>query len=167
MVAPHERADWPFFRCSPTTLFLKPENMLQAIQTLEKTEYHVCHIDCSSDASFLASVVRELKWEAQFGYCPDVLNLDALNDAVRSEPFDTADDTVVVLNDFQKLWDREERQGFHVLDIFTCASRDYLLYGKRLLTFVHVSNPRFETPQLGSLPAWWNAREWFHKDRGI
>lgn len=167
MVAPHERADWPFLQCSPKTLFLESKNILQAIQTLEKIGYHVCQIDCSSDASFLTSVVRELKWDAQFGYCPDELNLEALNDAVRSEPFDTADDTVVVLNEFQKLWDRDERQGFHVLDIFTSASRDYLLFGKRLLTFVHVSDPRFETQKLGALPTWWNGREWFHKDRGI
>ena len=167
MVAPHERADWPFLQCSPTTLFLKSDDMLQAIQTFEEIEYHVCSFDCSSDASFLASAVRELNWESRFRYCPDVLNLDALNDAVRSEPFDTYDNVVVVLKDFQKLWNRDEHQGFHVLDIFTSASRDYLLLGKRLLTFVHVSDPRFETQKLGALPAWWNGREWFHKDQGI
>ena len=166
MGVPHERADWPFLQCSPTTLFLKPEVMQQAIQAMEKIEYHICNIDCSSDASFLASVVRELKWESQFGYCPDVLSLDALNDAVRSEPFDTASDAVVALNDFQKLWDRDERQGLHVLDIFTGASRDYLLFGKRLLTFVHVSDPGFETKKLGALSAWWNGHERFRNDQG-
>jgi hypothetical protein len=160
-------ADWPFLQKGPTTLFKSHKFLEDAVSSLTGAGYAVHHIDCSTDDKCLRSLSENLRWKHQFGYEPEKLNLDALNDAVRGEPFASSDRAVIVFNQFQGFWNRDKSTAFHVLDIFASASRNYLIFGKRLLSFVKVSNPNFHIDALGASPANWNSREWLHKDRGL
>lgn len=160
-------ADWRFLQNGPTTLFKSQKFLEVAVSSLTVAGYAVHHIDCSRDDKLLRSLSENLRWKHQFGYEPEKLNLDALNDAVSGEPFDSSDRAVIVFNQFQGFWKRDKSTAFRVLDIFASASRDYLIFGKRLLSFVKVSNPKFHIDALGATPANWNSREWLNKDRGL
>jgi len=161
------QADWPFLQNGPTTLFKSQAILDDAISKLSGTGYTIHRIDCSTDSNFLLSLIENLRWQQQFGFLPKSLNLDALNDAVRDEPFDSSDKAVVIFDQFQGFWNRDKATAFQVLDIFASASRDYLIFGKRLLSFVKVSNPSFQIDALGATPANWNSREWLNKDKGL
>jgi len=159
--------DWPFLQNGPTTLFKSQKVLEDATTRLKSSGYAVHHIDCSNDDKLLCSFIETLRWRHQFGYVPETLILNALNDAVRDEPFETSDKAVMVFDQFQGFWKRDKSTAFHVLDIFASASRDYLIFGKRLLSFVKVSNSAFKIDALGATPANWNDREWLNKDRGL
>ena len=159
--------DWPFLQNGPTTLFKSQKILDEAVSNLKGMGYVVHHIDCSRDDKFLSSLIDSLRWQQQFGYVPKSLNLNALNDAVRGEPFDTSDYAVMVFDQFQGFWKRDKATAFQILDIFASASRDYLIFGKRLLSFVKTSNPSFHIDALGATPANWNSREWLNKDREL
>ncbi|MEO9649371.1 MAG: barstar family protein [Roseobacter sp.] len=161
------QVDWPFLQNGPTTLFKSQDILDDAVSKLKGADYKVLRIDCSHDDKFLSSLTEHLRWQHQFGYVPESLNLDALNDALRGEPFDSSDRAVVIFDQFQGYWKRDKATAFQVLDIFASAARDYLIFGKRLLSFVKVSNPSFHIDALGATPTNWNSREWLNKDRGL
>ncbi|MEP1695636.1 MAG: barstar family protein [Paracoccaceae bacterium] len=161
------QVDWPFLKNGPTTLFMSQDILDDAICKLSGTGYTIHRIDCSTDNNFLLSLIESLCWQRQFGYLPKSLNLDALNDAVRGEPFDSSDRAVIVFDQFQGYWKRDKATAFQVLDIFASASRDYLIFGKCLLSFVKVSNPNFHIDALGATSTNWNNRELLNKDRGL
>lgn len=54
-----------------------------------------------------------------------------------------------------------------VLDIFACASRRFLLTGRRLMTLAQSDDPRIHFERLGGASTQWNTREWLNKNRGL
>ena len=159
--------DWSFIQNGATNLFLRPEVMEDAVEKVKRQGYRVYRFDCATDAQFVREMTRNLAWEKHFGYRPDAIGLDSFNDALRYEPFESTDRAVLVLSRFTGFWKRDKARGWDVLDILECASRDYLLWGKRILVFVQVSNPKFQAQGLGGRDARWNPREWLLKDRGL
>ena len=161
------KPDWHFMQNGPTTLFKSQKLFEDATEDMRDLGYLILNIDCETDEKVLASFVDGLHWQNQFGYRPEELNLDALNDAVRGEPFDSCDRAVVAFDHFQGFWKRDQDTAFAVLDIFASASRSYLIFGKRLLSFIKVSDPNIHIDGLGATAAIWNDKEWLNKDRGL
>jgi hypothetical protein len=160
-------SDWPYLQNAATNLFLPLKVLDDAIETIVAAGYSVVRLNCATDQTLLESLVHGLKWKEQFGYTPSALNLDALNDAVRGEPFNTTDQGLIVLERFSGYWKRGKHLAFNVLDIFETNTRHYLLHGKRLLIFVKVSDPRFHVEGFGGVAAQWNPKERYHKDRDL
>ncbi len=162
-----QRADWPFIQNGAVTLFLKEKVLDEAVQTMIREGYAVHHIDCGTEAGMMRDFSRALRWNEQFGYEPEQLNLNALNDAVCCEPCEERPRIVLVLNRFAGFLKWGKESAHEVLDIIEYQSRNHLLFGERLLAFVRINDPNFRTEKLGGRPAIWNRAEWFMKSRGI
>lgn len=152
-------------RCA-VTLFLNPDIIDQAIKDLRGGGYLVKEVDCREE-SFLPDLAKALHWEEQFGYVPTHLNLDALNDALCGFPGRDETQVALVFRNYQMLQKRDAFRAHGMLDIIECHSRDCLLCGRRLITFVHTDDPRTDIRDLGARDANWNRDEWSHASRGL
>ena len=54
-----------------------------------------------------------------------------------------------------------------VLDVLAHASRDNLLFGRRLLVLLHSHDPRIQFELVGCMSVSWNPREWLNSTRGL
>ena len=159
--------DWPFLQNGSTTLFLKRPVLGAAIATMENIGYRSCFIDCASEPSMVADISRALLWREQFGYEPECLKLDAFNDALRGMPNADHPKVLLVLTSYDAFRERAQETAYAVLDLLECSARNALLFGYRLLTFVHTDNPQLHLDGLGGRHACWNSKEWLMADRGI
>ena len=162
-----KRADWPFVQNGAVTLFLKQTILDAAIATMTREGYTVYQIDCGTEAKMVEDLANALHWVEQFGYTPDRLGLDALNDALRGEPCEERPKLLLVLKRFSGFRKRSKETAQKVLDIIEYQSRNHLLFGQRLLAFVHSNDPRFNIEGLGGRVAQWNKQEWLMKSRGV
>ena len=80
------RPDWPFIQNGAVTLFRKQSILDAATLVLSGDGYRVHQIDCGTETSMMRDLSIALFWDEKFGYQPDHLNLNALNDALRYEP---------------------------------------------------------------------------------
>jgi len=167
LTAPHDSADWPFIQNGAVTLFLKQPVLESAVKMVSSEGYAVHQIDCETDEVMLQNLTVALRWQEQFGYAPTVLNLDALNDALRGMPCDDCPSVVLVLTHFQAFCQRNEDAAHAVLDIIESQSRDHLLFGRKLLAFVHTTDPVTYIENLGGRVAQWNPEEWLMQSRGV
>jgi hypothetical protein len=154
-----DRADWRFLKTGPVQLFRSDEVLDQALRDLGELEYLPLRWNLESDDGFRRAVSKQLKWQAQFGYVDWTGNLDALNDGLRAEPFGSSDRSVIVLENFDRLRERDSLYAFKLLDVLAMASWHYMLFGKALLCFVHTNDPDLETPKLAGRAASWNDKE--------
>lgn len=162
---PDQEPDWPFLQQGPVTL-VRSANVLQdALTRLRSSGYRTYDIDGSSDAACAASFAKALHWEAKFGYVPEALNLDALNDAFYHDPAHDADRTLLVFRNFDSLRKRSRATAHGILDVFTHNEREHLIYGLRLLCFVQTSDPDLRIDGLGGRSAHWNSEEWQDRKR--
>ena len=115
----------------------------------------------------LQDLTVTLCWQKQFGYAPTALNLDALNDALRGIPCDDCPNVVLVLTRFHAFCQRNEKAAHAVLDLIESQSRDHLLFGRKLLAFVHTTDPGTHIENLGGRVAKWNPEEWLMQSRGV
>lgn len=153
-------ADWPFLRDGPVTLFRSPDVLDDAVTCLRAAGYRVHEIDCSSDAACAASFATALHWAAKFGYVPQRVNLDALNDAMWPDPAHDAERSVLVLRAFDSLRKRSKATAHGILDVIACNERTHLIHGRRLLCFVQTTHPGLKIKDLGGRSAQWNTKEW-------
>jgi hypothetical protein len=98
---------------------------------------------------FIDEMSTALKWREQFGYEPWSGGLDAFNDALRGEPFDTNDDSAICIENFHMLVADNETFARGLLDIIEHQSRHYLLFGKRLIALIHTQDKSFRCEALG------------------
>src|SRR5262245_13543016 len=95
------RSDWPLLQNGAITLYWRIELFEAAINSLNKLSYRVLRLRFNEPQKFMVDISEALKWRQQFGYEPWTGNLDALNDAFRYEPFDSADDSAFCIENFQ------------------------------------------------------------------
>lgn len=94
-------------------------------------------------------------------------NLDAFNDCL-SDIVPSNEGFVLVFKNFDKFNERDKDTAFHVLDIIQNNSWRLLVENqKKLMAFVHTSDPRLEIQPVGALPVLWNNEEWLNKSRAI
>ncbi|WP_337185549.1 hypothetical protein [Phenylobacterium sp.] len=161
------RADWPFLKDGPVTLFWRPALFDAAKADLRALGYLLPEITCRSEEQFILALSEALGWKALFGYEPWTGNLNALDDAFWSWGFGEARDVALCLGDFHVLA-REGRGEFAgcLLDIIARAHRRYLLRGRRLLALVQTNDATYSCDGLGATDAHWNDREWLNVRRG-
>jgi hypothetical protein len=92
-------------------------------------------------------------------------NLDALNDALRYLEVDPQSGLVFCFVRYDLLRTASPELADGVLDMIERNSRDYLLYGRRLLALLQSDDPTIQFHPLGGRSATWNRREWLNKDR--
>ena len=108
-----------------------------------------------------------LKWKEQFGYYPWTGNLDALNDGLRGQPFDSADNATIAIENFDALIKSEKHLSLVLLDLLERHSRNYLLFGKRLIGLIQTNNPKIHFESIGGTSAQWNRDESLDSSRGL
>ena len=162
-----DRADWPLLQNGAINVYLKPSLFEQAISDLHALEYRIIRLAFESQRQFEAELSLALKWQEQFGYSPWNGNLDALNDGFRDEPLSSSDNTALCIENFQAYVREDEQAATGLLDIVESTSRDYLLFGKRLIALIQTNDPRFVRTGLGQRSTNWNPSEWFDSARGI
>jgi hypothetical protein len=163
---PDLASDWPYVRHGAVTLFKDRGVLADAVALMRAEGYSDHHIDCCTDGSLIASLAAALEWQRHFGYVPDRLNLDALNDALASVPNAEMPRVVLVLERFEDFWQRDREVAIAVLDIIEDQSRLHLLFDNRLVAFVRTSDPALHVENLGGRAAQWNPKEWPMTSRG-
>lgn len=159
--------DYRHLRDGPVILFRRKPVLEAAIAALAPAGYRAIRLPCADGAeAFRLHMTAALKWQAQFGYAPWTGSLDALNDALRAEPRDSSRNTVICIEDFHRLHAADPDRAVAMLDIMASASRQYLLFGARLLIFVQTDDGDFHARSLGGTAAIWNPAEWLISDRG-
>lgn len=161
------RADWHLLKSGPITLFKRKDLFEASISDLKQLGYLVLRVRFSTMDAFYRDVSACLKWREQFGYDQWNGNLDALNDGFRDQPFEAATESVFCIEDFHRLVAADRPLAHEVLDIIALQSRNYLLFGKRLVGLIQTSDEKFNTGPLGGAQANWNKDEWLNKNRGV
>ncbi len=162
-----ERADWELLRHGAVTLFWKPDVYQKQISSLKELGYNVLDLNYENIGKFHTDVSSALKWKEQFGYAPWTGSLDALNDGLRGEPIDSSKDTAFCIRNFHKCVKDEPKWSKIFLDVLASNSRDYLLYGCRLVVLIQTDDAQFYSDSLGGQKAKWNKFEWLNSARGL
>jgi len=162
-----ERADWQLLRDGAVTLFWNKDIFHKAMNSLRDLDYRILELPYETMPKFCESVSNSLKWKQQFGYTPWTGNLDALNDGIRGEPSASSDDTAICLSGFHNMVRDDSEWATALLDILEYQSRNYLLFGQRLIILVQTDNPNYQCKKIGGRQVQWNHEEWFDKSRGI
>lgn len=164
-----ERLDWELLQDSAVTLFWRRELFDATIAWLNDQKYAVHVVDCQSLEQFQAEMTRILQFQKNFGYEPWSGNLDALNDAFRHLDFSNQTGIAFGLLRIDRLMNsKSNRDWIHgVLDTIEGHSRDYLLFGERLICLAQSDDARVHFEPLGGRAPQWNRAEWFNKSRGL
>lgn len=162
-----ERADWPLLQNRAVNLFWNMEIYKGAIVSLEELGYRTIKLRFENAAKFTNDVSEALKWKQQFGYEPLDGDLNALNDGLRGQPFYSADDSAICIENFNLFAKQNKHDSSAFLNILERTSRNYLLFGKRLIALIQTTDPRYRCDNIGGTYADWNEAEWFNWNRGL
>ena len=161
----HSRADYRLMQNSSVVRFWRKQIYQDAISDLDQLGYRILQLTFKSFDQFTQDMSEALKWQDQFGHSPWGGDLDALNDGLRGEPFHSADDNAICIQDFHLLVAFDADYAWNILDILECQSRDYLMFGKRLIALVQTNDKAYAPDRVGSRLAQWNEREWYTLSR--
>jgi hypothetical protein len=161
------RADLRLLARGAVTLFWRQELFDATILELETLGYNIMQFKFETSEQFQNELSTALKWEDQFGYHPWTGNLDALNDGMYSEAAGQAKDNAICINDFDVAVRENAHWASEVLDVFAVHSRNYLLFGRRLICLVRTNDPKYECKPLGGRPPFWTDAEWSNRARGL
>jgi len=162
-----DRGDYRLLQNSSVVLYFSRDIFRSDRDMLARYGYRILEISCADMATFRKDISRALNWRAQFGYDEWTGNFDALRDGFSEEPHGSADDNVLVIEGFQTIVAADPEFAKNVLDIVERASRDALLFGKRLIALVRTDDPRYSCDGIGGTSAEWNPAEWQNSARGL
>jgi hypothetical protein len=162
-----DRLDWHLMQNGAVTLYFQTDILEGDLAWLGERGYRIQTIDCQELPAFYRQVSITFQFKENFGYDDWTGNLDALNDAFRCLDIDSEAGLVLCFLRYDLLKAANPHVAQGVLDIIEWHSRDYLLFGRRLLALVQSDDPRIQFGPLGARPAQWNRREWFDKNRGL
>jgi hypothetical protein len=146
------RADGPLLCNGAVNLFSRRQNYAAAVAALDGLGYRMLIFRCGPEY-FIDEMSVTVKWREHFGYEPWSGGLDAFNDTLHGEPFDTADDSAICIKNFHMLVADDEDFARGLLDIIEHQSRHYLLFGKRLIALIHTQDKSFRCEGLGGRTA--------------
>lgn len=149
------RYDFQLLQNGAVNLYWRMELFRAAIDELRALDYKILDLRFDNEQQFQQDLSDALKWEESFGYGPWSGNLDGLDDGLREEPFNSSDDSVLAISNYDALAESDERLSRELLDMIECHSRDYLLFGKRLIGLIQTNDPKFECVGIGGTRAWW------------
>jgi len=166
-VEPYEsRADWPFLKSGPVTLFWRESLFATAKNDLTKLGYLLIEASCQSAEQLHVEVSAGLRWFDQFGYAPWTGNLNALYDAFFGLPPELGD-IAICLEHFHELVARDPAAAAGLLDVLALGSWQQLIRSRRFVVLVQTDDARFCTEPLGAMRANWNAGEWLDTNREL
>src|SRR5262249_16061762 len=137
----------------------------EGVAWLREHGYVVAQAECGSCES-KEDVLRSVSEALGFPKGP-FPNLDSFNDDCRDIEVPEDGGFALVLLHSDQVVSRLAALFERVLDILATASRDQLLFGRRLICLVQSDDPRLHLAPVGGLSPFWNPREWFDKDRGL
>ena len=153
---------------SSVTFFWQPEILRRTSDQLEELGYEVKILDASHGwHRFRLQISDLLNWESQFGYAAWTGVLPALNDGLGGYPFPQSGKAALVVTGFQELVRTDERSSLSVLDLLEIHSRNFLLFGQRLIVLVQTDDNRFHCPKIGACTPGWNESERMNGSRGL
>lgn len=153
----HDRLDWKIFQNGWSSLYHKTEILEKDLDWFTNAGFRVIIIDCSAWSSHSAmhdDLQKTLSFPDFYGR-----NFDALNDCLADIKI-PGEGLVVVLQSFDRL---EKETAHNIVDIFAQKSRYHMLFGRKLLLLLQVTQPAFQLPAVGACPVFWNGAEFFTK----
>ncbi len=127
--------------CSAVQRFENPDELEKALTGVEREGYLIKFIECGTNSTFLSDLADALLWEEQFGYRPERLNLDALNDALRGVPNETEPKVALVFRNFLSHLRRSGTEALRMLSVIEDQSRDHAAFNERLIAFLEMADP--------------------------
>lgn len=158
-ISPVDAPDWEYIRHGSVTLFRSTEILTNAVSRLTAFGYRLRKIDCSTPEQMIFGFAEALNWELNFGYIPKDLNLNAFNDAMSLATDTKNPKTLLVLEHFEKFHALHPEIANEVLDIMDSSARTSLIFGERLVIFVHCNDPYIELKEIGCTTPTWNYGE--------
>ena len=153
--------DLVLLRNSPITMYHSRSILENDLQKVVACGYQSYTFDCAvwqSEMDMHRALAAKMSFPDYYGH-----NLDALNDCLGDSDVILAD-TLIVLVDFNAFFQRFPR-AWHVLDIIAQACWFNLLFGRKVMGFIHTSDPNITFQQIGAKPVMWNPLEWFDSSR--
>jgi barstar (barnase inhibitor) len=168
-----ETLDWVILRDGGIALYWRREYLDQDLEWFRQQNYQIYSFDCEkwTNGGMHVDFERSFNFPSYYGH-----NFDALNDCLQEDlSVPELGGAAVVLKRFDAFLaagggaHRPDRrpEGEILLDLFACASRYFLLTGRRLATLVQSDDPRIQFDSLGGIAAMWNRRERLNKNRGL
>lgn len=159
-----DQLDLQLMQNGAVTLYFKTAILEKDLAWFREHGYQVESIDCRDLAGFRCWMRRVLQFKEQPGYDEWTGDLDTTNDAFCLE-VDSEGGLVLCFLRYDLLKAANPRIAQDVLDIIEWHSRDYLLFGRRLLAVVQSDDPTIQFDKLGARGANWNRQEWLKKNR--
>ncbi len=160
-----ERFDWPLLQNGAINLYRGMELYDSAIESLSELKYYIIRVRFETLDKFTNDVSDALKWKKQFGYSPWTGNLNGLNDGLSGEPFESANDSAICIENFDALVRADESLSNALLEMVERHSRNYLLFGKRLIGMIQTNDSDYQCSNIGGASANWNGAEWLNENR--
>lgn len=160
-----QRLDFELLKNGATTLYYRPAFLSENIEWLMAHNYRIDSFDCTTwitvEDMYTAFAVT-LEFPDYFGR-----NLDALNDCLCDLNISEDGGRALVFHRYDAFESKMTEIAWKILDIIETRSRNYLLFGKRLLALVQSDNPQIKFNGLGAQHADWNRCEWLNTNRGL
>ncbi len=154
-----KRTDFPLLQNGAVNLFYRKSVFEGVIADLEKLDYRIVKIVYTDMAAFREELSSKLEWKKRFGYHPWTGNLDALNDGLCPGELENGGKTAICIEDFDRLYQEDDKLGFALLDMIESNSRQWLLFGERLIALIQTNDRDFQCEGVGSNSAHWNQKE--------
>jgi len=155
------RLDWQILQNGWTSLYYQISILDNDLNWFRSEKYEIIDFDCqlwTEEERMHKDFKKKLDFPDYYGE-----NFNALNDCL-SEYEIKGSGTVIVFHNFHNV---DKSIAHTLLDIFALSSRQHILFGEKLLTFVQVDNPNYQIEPVGATPVLWNGAEWLNSNRGL
>ncbi|GIE85591.1 barstar family protein [Actinoplanes regularis] len=103
-----------------------------------------------------AALLTDLLIQVSMRYCGwSAKNLDALCDTLRYIDFSGVTGWVLVLRDFDRLFEADARWAAGAIDVIAQVSREHLMRGHRLFALLHAEGQTVDLGKIGGFEVWW------------
>ena len=129
--------DWWILRNGWSCLLRQPEVLEQCVAWFERAGYPVVEFDCrrwSDEEAMHVELAAKLSFPSYYG-----CNLNALNDCLKSKKLDEPG-LVLAFRNYEAMPADIYPLPYELLDVLADCSRMHLIYGRRLLALVQISN---------------------------
>jgi hypothetical protein len=165
--APDEtaRLDWRLLERGAVALYYKSNVLAQDVAWFREHQYTIHELSASgwtSPADFHAAARAGLPVPPHYS-----ASLASWIDCLAELAVPDEGGAVLVLRDYDAFARAQPELAQTILDSLECASRRFLLTGRRFLALVQSGDPRIRFERVGAVPVTWNPREWLDEDRGV
>ncbi|WP_125461769.1 MULTISPECIES: hypothetical protein [Rhodomicrobium] len=146
----HNRADWPLLRNSTVNLFARRQDHATAIAALDSLGYGML-IFRSGPEHFIDEMPAALKWRERFDYEPwsGQPRRFQRRAARRGEPFDTADDSTICIENFPNARGRRPSLRARPTRHYRAPFASLSPLRQALIALIHTEDKSFRCEGLG------------------